>query len=218
MASTARRTAALFATLALAFVAACVDLNDYGKSAPYMFHVKEKIDVAVPANAPSIRQQYMPVTREGDRGHLGVDFSAPVGTPVYAAAAGRVYLSYHEPMYGNRIILDHGKDKTGRRIFTVYKHLDTRIVSAGTRVAQGQQIGTLGETGLLSSYPHLHFEVMREISPGRRRATGSNWWQGMVQEDPNLYWARGVGQPTCERQVPGGQGHLPIVYPVACRG
>lgn len=214
----ARRLTALALLAATALMAGCVNLTEYGKVAPYMPHVREKIPVTLPANAPSIRQQFMAETAEGERGHLGLDISAPVGTPVFAAAAGRVYLSYTEPMYGNRIILDHGKDAAGRRIFTVYKHLDQRLVAAGAAVKQGQQIGTLGETGLLSSYPHLHFEVLREISPGRRTASGSNWWQGMAQEDPNLYWARGVGRPTCERRLAGGQGPMPMIYPVACRG
>jgi murein DD-endopeptidase MepM/ murein hydrolase activator NlpD len=211
--------------LALAALAtalsACVNLNDYGKVAPYHRDARVKMPVALPANAPSISQQYMDVSRKGEKGHLGLDVAAPVGTPVLAAAGGRVYLSYHEPMYGNRIIIDHGKGPDGRLSFTVYKHLDARMVQAGTNVAQGQQIGTLGESGLLSSYPHLHFEVMREISPGRRHRTDGNWWQGMMQEDPNLFWAAGPGRPTCApgaSGAPGGQGVLPIIYPAACQG
>lgn len=209
------RLALIGATLLLA---GCLQQAEYGKSAPYLFHVQDKIPVRLPANAPAITQQFMPLTREGEPGHMGIDIAAAVGTPVFAAASGRVYLSYSEPMYGNRIILDHGKDSSGRRIFTVYKHLDARQVAAGATVRQGQQIGTLGQTGLLSSYPHLHFEVLRETAPGRRTAGGTNWWQGMAQEDPNLFWARGVGKPTCERRVRGGQGPLPIIYPVMCRG
>ena len=210
---------ALALTVAAATLAGCVNLNTYGKAAPYHRDARVKMAVAVPPNAPSISNQFMDVSREGEKGHLGLDVTAPVGTPVLAAAAGRVYLSYHEPMYGNRIIIDHGKGADGRLSFTVYKHLDKRMVAAGTRVARGQQIGTLGETGLLSSYPHLHFEVMREKAPGRRMVGGSNWWQGMMQEDPNLFWAAGPGRPSCANSgtvKAGGQGVLPITYPAAC--
>lgn len=212
-----RIRAALFAALVL--LPACVNLNSYGNVAPYHRDSPAKLAVALPANAPSISNQFLQVDRDGEKGHLGLDVAGPIGTPVLAAAPGRVYLSYFEPMYGNRIIIDHGKGRDGRQSFTVYKHLDTRRVQDGTRVARGQQIGTLGDTGLLSSYPHLHFEVMREKAAGRRFAGGSNWWQGMVQEDPNLFWAAGKGRPTCANTgtpVTGGQGVLPITYPAAC--
>ena len=213
----ARIRGALTLALAAATLAACVNLNDYGKVAPYHRDSRTEIAVVLPANAPSISNQFLAVSQEGEKGHLGIDVAAPVGTPVLAAAAGRVYLSYHEPMYGNRIIIDHGTGPDGRVSFTVYKHLDARQVQAGAPVARGQQIGTLGQTGLLSSYPHLHFEVMREKAPGRRFAKGSNWWQGMMQEDPNLFWAAGPGRPSCAGDTPAaGQGGLPITYPVVC--
>lgn len=209
------------ALLALGAVAvllsACMNLASYGKVAPYARDARAKMKVALPANAPSISQQYMDVSREGEKGHLGIDVAGPTGTPVLAAAAGRVYLSYFEPMYGNRIIIDHGRGPDGRLSYTVYKHLDQRMVTDGTAVARGQQIGTLGETGLLSSYPHLHFEVLREVAPGRRHQSGANWWQAMLQEDPNHFWAAGPGRPTCAEATPqGGQGVLPLVYPAAC--
>ncbi len=204
--------------VATSLLSGCVNLNDYGRVAPYHRDSQDKIPVTLPANAPSISNQYLAIDKEGEAGHLGLDVAGPVGTPVLAAAPGRVYLSYYEPMYGHRIIIDHGKGADGKLNFTVYKHLDARIVENGAKVARGQQIGTLGESGLLSSYPHLHFEVMREKAPGRRFASGSNWWQGMVQEDPNLFWAAGRGRPTCAADTPpGGQGVLPITYPAACR-
>lgn len=217
-----RRHGRIRSLLVLALVGtlgACMNLNDYGRVAPYNRDAPVKMAVVLPPNAPSISNQFMKVSRDGEKGHLGIDIAAPVGTPVLAAAAGRVYLSYYEPMYGNRIIIDHGKGADGRLSFTVYKHLDARMVQAGTTVARGQQIGTLGESGLLSSYPHLHFEVMREKAPGRRFAGGSNWWQGMMQEDPNLFWAAGPGRPTCAAHTPArGQGVLPTTYPVVCAG
>ncbi len=210
------RAALMLAAAALA-LSGCVNLSEYGRVAPYAHDARVKMKVALPANAPSISQQFMDISSEGEKGHLGLDIAAVTGTPVLAAAAGWVYLSYYEPMYGNRIIIDHGKGADGRLSYTVYKHLNDRMVQAGTAVAQGQQIGTLGETGLLSSYPHLHFEVLREKAPGRRFSGGNNWWQGMVQEDPNRFWAAGPGRPSCATSAGGGQGVLPITYPAACR-
>jgi murein DD-endopeptidase MepM/ murein hydrolase activator NlpD len=205
------------ALAALAGLTACGDRSSYGYSAPYMFHMRDKIAVEMPTRAPSIAQQYMTPATADDQGHYGIDVAGPPGSPIVAAAAGIVYLSYYEAMYGNRIIIDHGPDATGRRVFTHYKHLDVRQVEAGTRVAQGQQIGTLGETGLLSSYAHLHFEVSREKAPGARSARGGNYWQGMVPQDPHRYWANGIGKVTCAGAVSGASGPMPLVFPVACR-
>lgn len=209
-----RRAGALLTAAAL--LSACAPLYETGEVAQYRNFYSDPLLVALPANAPSITQQFAGITPDGEAGHLGIDIAAPVGTPVRAAAAGRVYLSYYEPMYGHRIIIDHGTGPDGRRSFTVYKHLDSRRIEAGTPVAGGAQIGTLGETGLLSSFPHLHFEVLRETAPGRRWASGGNWWQGMMQEDPNLFWAAGPGRPDCTGRTAGGQGPLPLTYPVAC--
>lgn len=205
------------ALCALVALTACGDRSSYGFSAPYMFHMRPKIAVTMPPGAPSLVQQFKTPANADDAGHFGIDVAGPPGTPVIAAAAGTVYLSYYEPMYGNRIVIDHGRDAGGRRVFTHYKHLDVRAVEAGTPVARGQQIGTLGETGLLSSYAHLHFEVSREKRPGARHASGGNYWQGMEPEDPQLFWANGVGQVTCAGAVTGASGPMPLVYPVVCR-
>lgn len=188
--------------------------GEYGTSAPYRDHVTP-IPVTMPAGAAPIAQQFMAVDPHGDAGHMGLDVSEATGTPVIAAAPGRVTISLYEPAYGNRVVIEHGTDSSGRRVQTLYFHLDARTVEAGEQVARGQQIGTLGETGLLSSYPHLHFEYHREEAPGARQAEGNNWWQGMVQEDPNLNWANGVGRVTCYsgQTIPVDK----ITYPVPCR-
>lgn len=194
----------------------CGDRASFGRAIAYPPHVANPVPVTLPANAPSIEQEFYRFTADGQSGHLGIDIAGPKGTPVYAAAAGTVYLAYSDTMYGNRIIVDHGRRPDGRRYFTVYKHLDSRAVTPGTPVRQGQQIGTLGDTGVLASYPHLHFEVLRETAPGARTASGRNWWQGMQAEDPNLYWADGPGRPACAGTARGDHGPLPLIYPAAC--
>jgi murein DD-endopeptidase MepM/ murein hydrolase activator NlpD len=88
--------------------------------------------------------------------HDGIDISAPRGTPVRAAADGRVLYSDRLRGYGNLVIVDHGAG-----FATVYAHNTRNDVSAGERVGSGQVIATVGETGQTSG-PHLHFEVRED--------------------------------------------------------
>jgi murein DD-endopeptidase MepM/ murein hydrolase activator NlpD len=89
------------------------------------------------------------------RMHSGLDFAAPTGTPVYAAADGVVESVRFERGYGNVVRLRH---QGGMR--TLYAHLSRFApgLQAGVRVRQGQTIGRVGSTGL-STGPHLHYEV-----------------------------------------------------------
>jgi murein DD-endopeptidase MepM/ murein hydrolase activator NlpD len=88
------------------------------------------------------------------RAHRGVDYAAPVGTPVRAAGDGRVRFAGRQGGYGNVIELEHGSG-----VVTVYGHL-SRFASRlhrGQRVDLGQVIGYVGKTGLATG-PHLHYE------------------------------------------------------------
>jgi murein DD-endopeptidase MepM/ murein hydrolase activator NlpD len=91
------------------------------------------------------------------RMHTGTDFAAPCGSPVYAAASGRIISAGWAGGYGNRIIIDHGYVK-GVGLATTYNHL-TRFVRSGGSVSRGQLIAYSGTTGL-STGCHLHFEVL----------------------------------------------------------
>lgn len=88
-----------------------------------------------------------------DRYHTGSDFAGAPGTPVLAAAAGRVVLADTLNIRGNTIVIDHGWG-----IYTLYAHLNERYVSIGTFVQAGQAIGTIGATGRATG-AHLHWEV-----------------------------------------------------------
>lgn len=87
------------------------------------------------------------------RHHDGLDLSAKTGTPIYAAASGKVIFSKRFAGYGNLLVVKHAND-----YFTAYAHVDRIIVSEGKTVKQGQQIATVGRTGRATG-PHLHFEV-----------------------------------------------------------
>ncbi|MFY0409388.1 peptidoglycan DD-metalloendopeptidase family protein [Solicola sp. PLA-1-18] len=92
--------------------------------------------------------------------HDGTDFRAPCGSPVKAAATGRVLERYFNTAYGNRVILSHGR-KRGTSVATTYNHLARSIVRVGQKVRRGQTIGYAGTTGY-STGCHLHLMVLED--------------------------------------------------------
>lgn len=90
------------------------------------------------------------------RMHTGVDWSAPIGTPIFAAGNGTVIKAGRESGYGNRVEIQHANG-----YITTYNHMTgfARGITEGTRVRQGQVVGYLGMTGLATG-PHLHYEVI----------------------------------------------------------
>jgi murein DD-endopeptidase MepM/ murein hydrolase activator NlpD len=95
--------------------------------------------------------------------HAGVDLAAPGGTPIWAAAAGRVIRAGWNGGYGNYTCLSHGRYQ-GKSLTTCYGHQSRILVAPGQRVRAGQVIGRVGTTGASTGY-HLHFEVRRNGSP-----------------------------------------------------
>ena len=93
-------------------------------------------------------------------GHFGIDVAVPVGTPVRAAAAGRVLLTDSTHEGGLTLVLTHAKG-----LVTVYKHNDRLLVQAGDAVTAGTVIALSGSTGRLTTGPHLHFEAWRDDRP-----------------------------------------------------
>lgn len=96
--------------------------------------------------------------------HKGVDIGVAEGTEVRAAWAGTVVASAYNSVGGNYVTVDHGNGKK-----SYYGHLQTRTVSVGDQVAQGQIIGLSGKTGQVTG-PHLHFQLIyrdRTVDPTR---------------------------------------------------
>jgi peptidoglycan hydrolase-like protein with peptidoglycan-binding domain len=89
----------------------------------------------------------------GDRFHTGVDYPAPTGTDVVAAADGTVLATGRADGYGKLVVLQHTSGVT-----TYYAHLSKILVVPGRRVARDTPVGLVGSTGE-STGPHLHFEV-----------------------------------------------------------
>jgi murein DD-endopeptidase MepM/ murein hydrolase activator NlpD len=93
------------------------------------------------------------------RMHEGIDIGVPYGTPIHAAASGRVVYAGWMSGYGNLVAIDHG-----RGLSTAYGHQSSIAVSNGQTVSQGQVIGYVGCTGHCFG-PHLHFEVRINGTP-----------------------------------------------------
>ncbi|MEX8492771.1 M23 family metallopeptidase [Sphaerotilus sp.] len=109
--------------------------------------------------------------------HTGLDFPAPIGTPIHAAAGGRVIEAEQDGAYGLALQIDHGNG-----LVTRYGHTSQILVQPGDVVRRGQQVALVGSTGR-STGPHLHFEVLL----------------GGVPQDPAKFLARGESLDAAER-------------------
>jgi len=184
----------------------------YGLAAGYRNpDAGDSVAVVLPANAPTISQQFNPTFRPEDlvkAPHMGIDIMVLVGTPVLAPAAGTVREVSRSLAYGRTLILDHGRDDEGRQRSTRYLHLQQVLVKQGEQVIRGQQLGLSGRSGFLAGFPHLHFEVWEQQPDGRGRP-----------HNPHYYWIDGPGRVTCfdaARLWPAATEGL--TYPVPCRG
>ena len=131
---------------------------------------KEKLLAAIPAIQP-IRKEDLtrmasgygwrsdPFTKARKQ-HKGMDFTAPTGTPIYAAGNGKaVRVDSRATGFGNHIEIDHGYGYK-----TIYAHLSKYNIKAGQKVKRGDLIGFVGNTGR-SVGPHLHYEVHKNGKP-----------------------------------------------------
>ena len=130
------------------------------EGALFRMEVLERTLVAIPSGQPahvlmlssSYGYRHDPFTGASAM-HAGLDFPGPLGTPILAAAPGKVAFVGRRSGYGNVVEVDHGQG-----IMTRYAHLSGFNTSVGARVAAGQQIAKMGSTGR-STGSHLHFEV-----------------------------------------------------------
>ena len=91
--------------------------------------------------------------------HGGIDFPCAVGTNVVAAQKGVVAgVQRLDYSYGYYVLIYHGTDASGDKVFTLYAHNSSILVSPGQSVYKGQQIAKSGSTGN-STGPHSHFEI-----------------------------------------------------------
>jgi murein DD-endopeptidase MepM/ murein hydrolase activator NlpD len=112
--------------------------------------------------------------RSGGRSHEGFDVVAACGTPLVAAATGRVLRAGYDPvLYGNYLLI-HGQ---GERRSYFYAHLTNPAgVSRGDRVWAGELVGTVGKTGNARTVGcHLHFEIHAQGDPIDPEPALSRW-------------------------------------------
>ena len=116
------------------------------------------------------------------RPHTGVDWAAPIGTPILSAGNGTVLKAERSSSYGNHIEIQHANG-----YITTYSHMVgfARGIAEGTKVRQGQVIGYLGQTGLATG-PHLHYEVIANghfVDPMRVKLAHSHDVEGRELAD-----------------------------------
>ena len=131
---------------------------------------KEKLLAAIPAIQPVSNKDLSRVASgfgyridpvyKTRRFHAGLDFTAPVGTPIYATADGVVKeAGYNTGGYGNNVVINHGFG-----FQTLYAHMYKIKARVGQKVKRGEVIGYIGNTGK-STGPHLHYEVHKKGQP-----------------------------------------------------
>jgi murein DD-endopeptidase MepM/ murein hydrolase activator NlpD len=114
--------------------------------------------------------------RGGERRHEALDIAAPAGTPVIAAAEGRVEKLFRSDDGGNTVYIR----SADRRTIYYYAHLQgySPDLEEGKPVERGQRLGTVGATGNADpSAPHLHFAIMRT-------APDAEWWEPATAINP----------------------------------
>ncbi len=131
-------------------------------------HALDRLVVPVQGLTPAELSDNWGAARSDGRRHQGIDIMAAQGTPVVAAAAGRIVRFWNSELGGVSI---YQTGESGRLIY-YYAHLDARAggLEEGDVVQQGDVIGYVGATGNATT-PHLHFEIQRV-------ADARHWWRG----------------------------------------
>ena len=122
-----------------------------GKSMKRAF-LHSPLKFAAPITSHFSYHRFHPILKEY-RPHLGIDYGAPMGTPVQTIADGKVIFAARKGGDGNLVKVQHSNGYT-----TYYMHLSKILVRDGQRVQQGQNIGLVGMTGLATG-PHLDFRI-----------------------------------------------------------
>lgn len=130
--------------------------------------LKTPVNVARISSHYGFRERH-PVLGYGKM-HKGVDFSAPIGTPIYSAGTGVVDFIGWKSGYGKFIVIKHGNN-----LSTAYAHASrfANDLRKGMRVKQGQVIAYVGQTGQTTG-PHLHYEILidgKQVNPMKFKST-----------------------------------------------
>jgi len=140
-------------------------VSTYGtiaRSASYPLPVQTVSDAGLTVSFPAILPTEGYVTRgfEAVQRHFGLDIAGKIGTPVNAAADGNVVFSGWTVDEGFVVIMSHSNG-----FLTFYKHNQSILKDANSFVKRGEPIALLGNSGRMSSGPHLHFEIWKDGTP-----------------------------------------------------
>jgi murein DD-endopeptidase MepM/ murein hydrolase activator NlpD len=133
-------------------------------SRPIKLEMDSRIAVSFPAILPT--EGYISRGFEPEHNHFGLDIAGKTGNLVVAAADGNIVFSGWTYDEGYIVIISHASGFT-----SFYKHNQSLLKSSGSFVRRGEPIATLGNSGTMSSGPHLHFEI----------------WKDGVPVDPSIY-------------------------------
>lgn len=95
-----------------------------------------------------------------EKGHMGLDFVVKSGTPIYSAASGYVIFSDYTVKNGYMVIISHSEN-----YISVYKHCSSLIKKEREKILQGELIALSGNSGEITTGPHLHFEIWQNGKP-----------------------------------------------------
>ena len=148
--------------------------------------------------------------------HGGIDFYIKAGSPILAAADGKVYgVKVKDQCVGNQFAIDFGKGPDGKRIRVTHMHVGKIHVKKGDQVKRGHLIadaGALVKTNCGGGMEHLHFHMSKNKGSGGwgsfRFLGGPKGWL-----NPHEYWTGGKGKPECfveGKEYPEGLLTLPV--------
>ena len=168
--------------------------------------------MASPVKNPKVSQPWgRPNPRYSAKRHTGIDFACPVGTPLFAVAAGTIKDVLDDKSYGKVVVLTCKSDKGTVDIW--YCHMSKPTVKKGQKVEEGAELGLSGNTGN-STGPHLHLET--RVAPFRYGNDVSNPFldlPGII--DPHApserkigLWKKGVAIVTPTPKKPNKVVHM----------
>ena len=185
-----------------------------------------KFEIILPKNSPPIISDYhskygvLGGSRSNPRKHGGIDFYISAGSPIIAAANGKVYgVKVKDKCVGNQFAIYFGKSPDGKKLYATHMHVGKIHVKKGDEVKRGQLVADGGEevqTDCGGGMNHLHFHMSKKkgTDPGSwgswRFLGGPKGWI-----NPHEYWTGGKGKPECfveGKEYPEGL----LTLPVAC--
>ena len=181
-------------------------------------------EIILPKNSPPIisdhhsRYGVLGGSRSNPRKHGGIDFYIKAGSPIIAAADGKVYgVKAKDKCVGNQFAIFFGKSPDGKKLYATHMHVGKMHVKKGDEVKRGQLVADAGEevkTSCGGGMEHVHFHM------SKIKGTGPNDWgswrflggpKGWI--NPHEYWTGGKGKPECfveGKEYPEGLLTLPI--------